>query len=82
MVMVHFEIICSLRDQPERRSINYIMNGNSLYCPRYGYAYSYSEIIDSIPSCEECFNGMLSNDKLDDTKCSNWLNCDCMSNQE
>ena len=32
-VIVHFEIICCLGDQPERRSINYIMNGNSTYCP-------------------------------------------------
>ena len=76
------EIIYSLGDQPEHRSINYIITGNSLYCPRYGYACNYTEIIDIIPSCEECFNGMLSNDKLDDTKCSNCLNWDCTSNQE
>ena len=73
MVRVHFEIIYSLGDQPKRRSINFIMNGNSLYCPRYGYACNYTETFDIIPSCEECFNGMLSNDKFDDTKCSNCL---------
>ena len=30
-VNVHFEVIISLGDQPERRDINYIMNGNSLF---------------------------------------------------
>ena len=31
-VYVHFEIIASLGDQPERRSMNYMMLGNSIYC--------------------------------------------------
>ena len=34
---VHFEIIASLGDQPERRGMNYIMGGNSKFNARYGY---------------------------------------------
>ena len=82
MVRVHFEIICSLGDQPERRSINYIMDVNSLYCPKYEYACNYTEIMDIITSFEECFDGMLSDDKFDDTKCANCLNWNCVSKPE
>ena len=35
-VKVHLEIIASLGDQPERRNINYLMNGNSTFGKRYG----------------------------------------------
>ena len=79
--MVHFEIVCCLGDQPERRSINYIMNGNSSYCPRYVSVYNCSEIIDMIPSCDECLGTMLSNDRFDNSTISNCLNCDCMNDQ-
>ena len=77
--MAHFEIVCCVGDQPERRSINYIMNGNSLYCPRYGFVCNYSEIIDMIPSCEECFVIILSNDRFDNSTCSNCLNWNFMN---
>ena len=34
-VHVHFELIVSLGDQPERRNINYIMLGNSSFASRF-----------------------------------------------
>ena len=36
-IHVHYELIASLGDQPERRSMNYFMLGNSTYLSRYRY---------------------------------------------
>ena len=38
MVRVHFEIIVTLQDQPERRSCNGIMSGKGNYAARWGYS--------------------------------------------
>ena len=35
---VHFEVIVPLGDQSEKRDINYIMNGNSLFSSRFGHS--------------------------------------------
>ena len=34
-VYVHFEIVAAIADQPERRSMNHLMLGNSMFVPRF-----------------------------------------------
>ena len=43
-IRVHLELIVTLGDQPERRDINYLMNGNSVYGSRYGFSSTTTEI--------------------------------------
>ena len=50
-VHVHFEILASLGDQPERGETNYMMNGNSIF----GARYSYTADISSFSSSLVCF---------------------------
>ena len=59
-VHVHFEIIASLGDQPERRSINYLMLGNSTFFSRYRYAANVGSIWNHLPSCGYCHSKMIS----------------------
>ena len=55
---VYFQVIVALGDQPERRHINYLMNGNSLYGTRYGYACKIQDLISILPSCNTCENSI------------------------
>ena len=55
---VYFKIIASLGDQPERRSMNYIMLGNSTHSSRYGYTANVGVISRYLPPCDNCFAGM------------------------
>jgi hypothetical protein len=57
-VVVHFELIASLGDQPERRSMNYLMLGNSTFSSRYGYAANVGAIWQYLPSCSTCHTNM------------------------
>ena len=43
-VSVHFEIIAAIGDQPERRSLNYLMLGNSTYSSRFCYTANMKEV--------------------------------------
>ena len=45
-------------DQPERRQINYLMNGNFLYDTRYGYACKIQDLRPLLPSCITCKNSI------------------------
>ena len=54
-VTVHFEVIAFLGDQPERRAINYIMLGNSMFGARYMYSANISAISKYLPMCTSCF---------------------------
>ena len=54
-VSVHFEIIASLGDQPERRELNYLSAGNSKFGPRYLWSANISSMSTYIPPCEKCF---------------------------
>ena len=36
-MIVHFELLASLGDQPERRSMNFLMGGNSKVSARFGF---------------------------------------------
>ena len=57
-IYVHFELIASLGDQPERRSMNYLMLGNSTYLSRYRYIANVGAIWRNLPCCVDCYNGM------------------------
>ena len=53
-VHVHFGIFPSLGDQPERREMNYMMNGNSTFGARYLYAGNIGSFASSLVSCDKC----------------------------
>jgi hypothetical protein len=59
-VCFHFEIIASLRDQPERRELNYLTGGNSKFGARYLWSANIAAMRKYIPPCENCFQ-MLKN---------------------
>ena len=80
-VLVHFEIIVSLGDQPERRPLNYIMNGNSNYAGRYGYGCKIADLTKTLPFCLKCRNQMKQNNtNVTQKKCSRCLQWDILSN--
>ena len=54
-VHVHFELIMSLGDQPERRNMNYIMLGNSSFASRFRHSCNISEIQEFMPPCNSCY---------------------------
>ena len=60
-VVVHFDIVTSLGDQPERRSMNYLMLGNSTFSLRYGYASNVGAIWQYLLLCSICHNAMENN---------------------
>ena len=53
-VAVHFEIIASLGDQPERREMNYLMAGNSKFGARYLFAANIESMVRMLPPCKKC----------------------------
>ena len=80
-VLVHFEIIVSLGDQPERRPLNYIMNGNSKYAGRYGYACRTAELTNTLPCCLKCRNEIKKNiNYVAKQQCYHCLQWDVLSN--
>ena len=81
-VRIHLEVIVALGDQPERRSLNFLMNGNSTFGSRYGYSSRTSEIVDILPFCSKCYDEIKSNLQHKELKCSKCLRWDIMSNIE
>ena len=76
-VKVHFEIIASLADQPERRSMNKIMLGNSLFLSRFRYSGNLKKIGKFLPPCVDCLKSMRNHEQFDRyvincQKCVNW----------
>ena len=74
----------SLGDQPERRSGNYLLNGNSTSHGRWRYACNHSKLPRVLPACKDCFELMKMADMgtyrdLPDwmshhcTECTNWM---------
>ena len=55
---MHSEIITCLSDQPERKSINYIMLGNSTHSVRFQYAANINTISLYLPPCKKCVIAM------------------------
>ena len=80
-VKVYFQIMVSLGDQPERRQLNYIMNGNSLYGSRYGYAYKTIDLMHVLPSCEKCKFEIMNGTINEDASCNTCLRWNIMSNR-
>ena len=79
-VRVHAEIFVYLMDQPERRSSNYIMLGNSTYSSQWGKAADIGYAATYLPSCNSCQRNLLAYIHKSDyhnhcDKCSNWDVC-------
>lgn len=73
MVRVHFELLLSLQDQPERRSCSGLMLGGGTYSARWGYSCNFMEIKKKLVSCEGCLQKLLANQVIHNcTKCTNW----------
>lgn len=71
---VYLDLICSLQDQPERRSSCYLLMGNAKFCPRWGVSLNYYEMHDKIRSCSICVENLLkgSNVMNECSKCVSW----------
>lgn len=54
-VKVYLELLCSLQDQPERRSCNYVAMGNSRYTAKWGVSFDFSKVYKHIPACKNCW---------------------------
>ena len=67
-------------DQPERRSMNYMMLGNSTFSARFRYSCDIVLIINVLPSCDACFNNMRKNVAFEhiNQSCDKGLNWDMM----
>ena len=61
MLKCTFKITISLADQPERRSMNYMILGNSTYSTRFRYSCDIMSIINVLHSRDTCFNNMRKN---------------------
>ena len=75
MVRVHFELLISLQDQPERRHCTGILLGNSRnYAARWGFSCNLSAIKSRIVSCSQCLQQLMSPQiPVSDCKqCTNW----------
>ena len=71
---VYLDILCSMQDQPERRSGLGLMMGNSRMFPRFGYSCNYLSIKSSLRSCTECevqLHSAVSSEEICE-KCLNW----------
>ena len=77
---VHFEVIASFGDQPERRSMSYMMLCSSTHSSRYEYATNMGAIALYFPSCEKCFTSMKEETNFikDDKKFKNYVNWNLM----
>ena len=74
------EVIVALGDQPERRSVIYLMNGNSSYGSRYGYVSKTSAIAHCLPLCKSCYKELKVNCKYKKKSCKRCLRLETMSN--
>ena len=73
MVRVHFELLLSLQDQPERRSCSGLMYGSGTYSARWGYSCNFIEIQRNIVSCKSCLHSLLCSDISHNfSNCTNW----------
>ena len=73
-VKVYFELLASLQDQLERRSVNYIMLGNSQYTASWRVALDIAAVSSAIPACDECFKKLIFGQVTSTIceKCVNW----------
>ena len=74
---VHFEIIVPLGNQPESRSVNYLLLGNSTFSSRFGYTANSGAISHYLPVCQNCVGKMMVDPEFFRAKkiydqCVNW----------
>ena len=76
MVPVYAELSVSLQDQPERRSANQLLGGNSTMHGRWGYSADIVALSLVLPPCYRCFEimkkGRLENNSFVCIECTNW----------
>jgi len=53
-ISVYLSLLCYIADQPERRSLNGLMQGNSNYHGRWGVLYDHNTNINSLLPCKKC----------------------------
>ena len=58
-VRVHFQLIASLQDSPERRGANCVSLGGSTYTAVWGMAMDLNAFSEGVPSCINCLNRRL-----------------------
>ena len=73
-VRVHVKLVASLQDQPERRSANHLVAGNSKFHARWGYSANIAAFASKLPACPNCHDEMKVNRRLlaDCQVCTNW----------
>ena len=76
-VYVHLEILASLEDQLERRSLNYIALGNSMYTARWGYVLNASKAYNTIRACDSCVKYMECGTEIDVELVKQCKDCSC-----
>jgi len=74
-ITVHFEIIASLGDQPERREMNYLVGGNGKFGAHYLFSANIDAIVNYLPPCTSCTKKLLNfpNYLQEQSKCENCL---------
>ena len=79
-VHIHFELLATLQDQPERRSANHLLHGNATLAARWGVSADHTHLIERLRCCPCCLQLMRTryeeaewNLPLPDcTNCLNW----------
>ena len=77
---LHFELIATLQDQPERRSANHIHGGGGLFAARMGVSADLKALQNVLPACSKCLETIETNYREQEwnspiphcTKCLNW----------
>ena len=74
-ITVHFEIIASLGDQPERREINYLIGGNGKFGAHYLFSADIDAIRNVLSPCRSCTEKLQNNPKYlqEEFKCNSCL---------
>ena len=70
---IYVDILCSMQDQPERRSGLCLMMGNSRMFPRFGYSCNYQSIYSCQRSCRRC-DEKIKNAMYEEGQCESCLN--------
>jgi len=81
VVPVYMELLVSLQDQPERRSMNYLMLGSGKYSARWGFSCNIAEVSKNISTCSTCLDNIIMHGQHDYDEqpycshCTNWETC-------
>lgn len=57
-VHVHFELLATLQDQPERRSANHLLHGNATIAARWCVSGDHTYLYDRLRCCQSCLEVM------------------------